>query len=70
MVTTLMLLIGSPAKASVGGDYQQGRQDGRDAARNDFPSFNNHCENTISYCAGYELAYGKMWSNLNEVNKK
>jgi hypothetical protein len=54
--------------------YAQGRQDGRDQAKQDFNSNNgpnNNCPQPgIMYCVGFKLAYNSMWNKLLDVNQR
>jgi hypothetical protein len=60
------------AQASIFGDYEEGRSDGKSAARNDYNSGNSYDSSCprpgISYCAGYKLGYSGVWGDLSDAN--
>lgn len=60
------------AQAGIIGDYEDGKHDGKSAARNGYNSGNSYDSSCprpgISYCLGYKLGYSGVWGDLSDAN--
>lgn len=60
------------ASKSIIGNYGQGYDDGKQAARNNYPSSDASCPldylSNISYCTGYHIGYNYQWGVMNLAN--
>lgn len=73
-ITAMQYMLHQQAKASIAGNYGQGYDDGKNAAKANFPSSDASCPrdflNNISYCTGYHTGFDIEFVALQQAGGK